>query len=257
VTGPEIIDCHCHAGKGDGLTGPWDTDAPLGAYLRRARRAGITRTVIFPPFSSDYAAGNHHIARLVAQRPDLFLGFAFVHPARDRGRVGAMLREAVARGLVGVKVHRHDDRITREICDAAAALGLPVLYDVTGEIETVELLAVEYPGVDFIVPHLGSFADDWKAQRALLDPLQRHANVFTDTSGVRRFDLLVEAVERAGAGKVLFGTDGPWLHPGLELAKIRALGLSPADEALVLGGNLRRLLRRRVPAQAAASGSSR
>ena len=25
-----IIDCHCHAGKGDGLTAPADTDAPLG-----------------------------------------------------------------------------------------------------------------------------------------------------------------------------------------------------------------------------------
>jgi hypothetical protein len=24
-----IIDAHCHAGKGDGLTGPWDTNAPL------------------------------------------------------------------------------------------------------------------------------------------------------------------------------------------------------------------------------------
>ena len=33
-----IIDSHCHAGQGDGLTGPWDTSAPLGAYLRRARR---------------------------------------------------------------------------------------------------------------------------------------------------------------------------------------------------------------------------
>ena len=35
-----IIDCHCHAGKGDGLTGPWDTAAPLDKYLRRAARAG-------------------------------------------------------------------------------------------------------------------------------------------------------------------------------------------------------------------------
>jgi hypothetical protein len=24
-----IIDCHCHSGKGDLLTGPWDTDAPI------------------------------------------------------------------------------------------------------------------------------------------------------------------------------------------------------------------------------------
>jgi hypothetical protein len=35
---------------------------------------------------------------------------------------------------------------------------------------------------------------------------------------------------------------GPWLHPGLELAKIRLLRLAPADEALVVGGNARRLI---------------
>ena len=38
-----IIDCHCHAGQGDGFSGPWDTDAPLHAYLQRAARAGIAR----------------------------------------------------------------------------------------------------------------------------------------------------------------------------------------------------------------------
>ena len=43
--------------------------------------------------------------------------------------------------------------------------------------------------------------------------------------------------------KLLFGSDGPWLHPGLELYKIRLLGLSHEAEALVLGGNARRLLR--------------
>jgi len=40
---------------------------------------------------------------------------------------------------------------------------------------------------------------------------------------------------------VLFGSDGPWLHPGVELAKIRAIHLSPSEEALVLGGNWLRL----------------
>ena len=45
-----IIDCHCHAGKGDGLTGPWDTAAPLSRYLLRASRAGIDRTVLFAAF---------------------------------------------------------------------------------------------------------------------------------------------------------------------------------------------------------------
>jgi predicted TIM-barrel fold metal-dependent hydrolase len=50
----------------------------------------------------------------------------------------------------------------------------------------------------------------------------------------------LQAVERAGAKKNLFGSDGPWLHPGVELAKVRLLGLSPGDEQLVLSGNLLR-----------------
>jgi predicted TIM-barrel fold metal-dependent hydrolase len=113
---------------------------------------------------------------------------------------------------------------------------VPVLYDVVGEVSVVELLAEQYPDVGFIIPHLGSFADDWRAQLALIDHLERHPNVHADTSGVRRFDLLAQAVQRAGAHKILFGTDGPWLHPAIELAKIRLLHLDPADAALVLGG---------------------
>ncbi len=238
-----IIDCHCHAGKGDGLTGPWDTRAPLEQYLRRAMWARIDRMVLFAAFHSDYAVANREVARIVASRPDRFYGFAFVHPERDRGRVETMVREAVERfGFVGIKVHRHDGRITREICEVARAFSLPVLYDVMGEVSVVELLATEYPAVSFIIPHLGSFADDWRAQLALIDHLARHPNIYTDTAGIRRFDLLEQAVQRAGAQKILFGSDGPWLHPGVELAKVRALGLSPAEEQLVLGGNLLRLI---------------
>jgi hypothetical protein len=59
---------------------------------------------------------------------------------------------------------------------------------------------------------------------------------------VRRFGYLVQAVRRAGPQKLLFGSDGPWLHPALELYKIRLLGLPARDEALILGGNVARLL---------------
>ena len=238
-----IIDSHCHAGKGDGLTGPWDTAAPLGKYLRRATQAGIDRTVLFAAFHSDYALANREVARIVASQPDRFYGFAFVHAIHDRGRVFNLIKAAVQQyGFCGIKVHRYDARITREICEAARAYALPVLYDVMGEVSIIELLATEYPAVNFIIPHLGSFADDWKAQQACIDPLARHPNIYTDTSGIRRFDLLEQAVERAGAHKILFGSDGPWLHPGVELAKVYALNLSSSDRALVLGGNFLRLI---------------
>ncbi|OSJ24030.1 amidohydrolase family protein [Bradyrhizobium japonicum] len=239
-----IIDCHCHAGKGDGLTQPADTAAPLDEYLKRARAAGIDRTVIFAAFSEGYLRANREVARIVARNPQRLLGFAFLHPLADKGRVDAMVREAVTDlGLVGIKVHRHDGRITREICEAARRYRVPILYDVMGEVSVAEMLAEEYPDVAFIIPHLGSFADDWHAQTAFVDHLVRHPNIFTDTAGVRRFDILEQAVRRAGARKVLFGTDGPWLHPAVEIAKIYALNLNPGDQAAILGGNLIRVLR--------------
>lgn len=240
-----IIDAHCHAGKGDGLTGPWDTDASLTEYLRRAAEAGITHSVLLPAFHSDSRAANDALQRIVNGRPERFWGFCFLSGKADAGRARELARRAVHRhGFVGIKAHRHDSPITREICEAARELALPVIYDVVGEVAQVELLATEYPEVSFIIPHLGSFADDWRAQLALIDMLERHPNVYTDSAGVRRFDLLQTAVRRASARKLLFGSDGPWLHPGVELAKIRALKLPQREESWVLAGNFLRLTAR-------------
>jgi len=240
-----IIDSHCHAGKGDGLTGPWDTAAPLDKYLVRAARAGITHTVLFSAFHSDYVVANREVARIVSGHPDRFFGFAFVNSVHDRGRVQKLVRQAVEEfGFVGIKLHRYDAPISREVCEAARAFSLPVIYDVMGAVSVCELLAEEYPDVNFIIPHLGSFADDWRAQVALIDHLVRQGNIYTDTAGIRRFDILEQAVQRAGARKILFGSDGPWLHPGVELAKVRALRLSRRDETLVLCDNFLRLVER-------------
>ncbi|MEI8408967.1 MULTISPECIES: amidohydrolase family protein [unclassified Kribbella] len=237
-----IIDAHCHAGPGDGFTGPWDTSAPLTSYLRRCDDAGIARSNLLAAFHSDYGIANEEVGRIVATDPGRFFAFAFVHAERDRGRVLRLVRRAVTGlGFCGIKVHRNDARISREICDVARRFRLPILYDVMGEVAAAELLATEYPDVNFIVPHLGSFADDWSAQLAFTRALADHSNLFTDTSGVRRFDLLEKAIRRAGPEKVLFGSDGPWLHPGLELEKIRLLRLPPEAESLVLAGNFLRL----------------
>lgn len=238
----QIIDSHCHYGKGDGLNGPWDTVAHLGKYLRWATEAGIGRTVLFAPFHSDYARANELVWKKVRQSPDRFYGYAFLNAERDKGRIFQMVKTAVQKyGFKGIKVHRHDAHISREICQVAQAFELPVLYDVMGKVESVELFAKEFPKVNFIIPHLGSFADDWKAQLAFIPILERHGNVFTDTSGIKRFDLLEMAVKRAGPHKVLFGTDGPWLHPSVELEKVYALQLPPAEEKKILSGNFHKL----------------
>jgi predicted TIM-barrel fold metal-dependent hydrolase len=244
-----IIDCHRHAGKGDRLTAPWNTIAPLKSYLRRARAAGIHKTVVIPAFHSNYAQANEELGHIVARYAGRLLGFAFVHAHRDAGRIREMVGRAVERWhFRGIKVHGFDAMPTREVCDTARVFRLPILVDVVSRPEVIDMFAPQYPDVNFIIPHLGSFTDDWKAHQQVIYQIARYPNVFADTSAVRQFDYLVQAVRRAGPRKLLFGSDGPWTHPGLELHKIKLLGLPLDQQAAVLGGNAMRLLRR-VPAR--------
>jgi len=239
-----IVDCHCHAGRGDKMTAPWNTHAPIEPYLRRARAAGIDKTIVMAPFHSNYAEANAQVGRIVGKYPGRLIGFAFVHAVRDAGRIFQMVEHAVRKwSFRGIKVHGHEAMPTREVCETARTLRLPLLVDVTSRSEVVDMLAPQYPEVNFIIAHLGSNTDDFRAHQQVVYQLARYPNVFADTSGVRQYDYIVEAVKRAGARKLLFGSDGPWLHPGVEIQKIRLLGLPPDQEALILGGNILRLLR--------------
>jgi predicted TIM-barrel fold metal-dependent hydrolase len=50
-----------------------------------------------------------------------------------------------------------------------------------------------------------------------------------------------EAVERAGQTRVLYGSDAPFHHPSVEIAKVRLSGLEPELVDRVLGANGRLL----------------
>jgi predicted TIM-barrel fold metal-dependent hydrolase len=239
-----IIDCHCHAGKGDRLTAPWNTEAAIGPYLRRARTAGIDKTIVVGAFHSDYHKMNAEVARIIARYPRRLIGFVFVHATRDAGRIFRMVEHAVSKWRFrGIKIHGFEAMPTREVCETARAFRLPIFVDVVSRPEVIDMLAPQYPDVNFIVAHLGSYTDDWRAHQQVVYQLARYPNVYGDTSAVRRFDYIVEAIKRAGARKLLFGSDGPWIHPGVELHKVRLLGLSKDQEALVVGGNAIRLMR--------------
>jgi uncharacterized protein len=196
---------------------------------------------VFAAFNSDHAIANDEVARIVARLPQRLAGFAFVDPKRDAGHIDELIDRAVrVHGFRGIKVHGCAP--SREVCEAARRFHLPILADVTGKAHMIDMFAPAYPDLTFIIPHLGSFVDDFRAQQQVVDQLVRLPNVYADTSGVRRFDYLLQAVRRAGARKLLFGSDGPWLHPANELQKIKLLGLAPADFALIAGGNALRLI---------------
>ena len=175
-----IIDCHCHTGRADLIDQSWTNGAPMLAYLRRARAAGISKTVVFSQLRGDYNAGNEEVARIVARFPERLIGFVFVDARRDAGHIFGMVDRAVRKhAFRGIKVHGIDAMPTREVCETARAFRLPVVMDIIGRAVVVEKLAPLYPDVNFIIPHLGSFNDDLGVQQRVVDQLARYENVYT------------------------------------------------------------------------------
>jgi len=69
------------------------------------------------------------------------------------------------------------------------------------------------------------------------------ANIYLETALVGMPGYIRMAVDKVGPDRVIYGSDYPTGHPSSMLANVEAANLKPADKALVLGGNLARLLR--------------
>jgi uncharacterized protein len=237
---PLIIDAHCHVGRGQALSAPWSTRADPELTLKRMAEAGIDRTIVFPINNPQYEAANAEVAEICRKHPGRLIGFAKHDPQTESGRIRAMLKHEVETlGLRGLKLHRLP---TREVLDTVAELRIPVLYH-PEKVSNLHMIATEYPEVPFIVAHLGNFgSQDWTEHQAAIDVARRYPNVYLETSSVVYQRWLEQAWKELGAGKLIFGSDGPELDSRVELYKVRLLRLSPSDEARVLGGNVLRLL---------------
>jgi uncharacterized protein len=232
-----VIDAHCHAGLGTQMTAPWTTRADIEGTLRHMEEAGIDKTIIFPVNNHTYTKANEAIAEMCGRHAGKLIGFAKHDPDTEAGKVPAMLRREIeSLGLKGLKLHKLP---TRDMLDAAAELGIPVLYH-PKEVSDFHMIAEEYPRIPFIMAHMGGYGQ-WMKPLEGIAVARRYANVYVETSQVT-VKFIELAVKDLGPDKVIFGSDGPEQDSRVELYKIRLLKLPPGDEAKILGGNVARLL---------------
>ena len=174
-------------------------------------------------------------------------GLATVFPGEDGA--AAVLGEAFAMGLAGVKLHAHvqcfalDGAPLAEVCRVCADAGKPLLIHAGREpwsphypcdpyaicrADLVARLLQAYPKLNICVPHLG--ADEFDAYRRLLE---RHDNLWLDTTMALAGFFPFEgqpALTDLRADRLLFGTDFPNLPYAWdrEIRRIAAMGL-PRD----------------------------
>lgn len=215
--------------------------------LHYAHKAGMARVM------------NGWMAALVAQEPRV-TGTATVLPGEPGA--GAILAEAFAAGLRGVKLHCHvqcfapDDPRMTEIYDACVAHDQPLVMHAGRQpaspaykcdplalcgAERIEAVLRGWPTLRLCVPHLGG--DEFDAYFRLLE---RHDSLWLDTTmvmadyfeGVGRQDRFIEARPE----RILYGTDFPNLPYAWDREIVR-IARRHREESLaqVLGGTARGL----------------
>lgn len=134
-----------------------------------------------------------------------------------------------------------DDPRTEAWVSAAAQLGhwvyIVPINRAGCRVADLSALAERHPSVTFVMGHLGYGNIDYHGMRLVAG----RRNVCVETSGGYS-SVLLDAVERLGAERVLFGSEFPLQDPRVELMKVDVLGFDAATKAAILGGNARRLL---------------
>jgi predicted TIM-barrel fold metal-dependent hydrolase len=243
-----VIDIHGHVGR-------WDQyamdDAP-SRMLAAMDAVGIDQSVVFNIFYADAHVGNDATAAFVARHPDRFIGFAYAAPIQPPDVVRAELARCIDDlGMRGIKLYPphmpwplHDERWF-PIYEFADERWLPVLFHTGTEPHALPRylaeIAPRFPGANFIAGHSGN--TEGPRQEAIA-AAQAHPNVYLETcSSFRTPGVIEELVQRAGAERVLFGSDTPLMDPRSQLGKIITAAISDEDKRRVLGENALRLLK--------------
>lgn len=243
-----IIDSHVHLKHGDAAA----TEYTPEQIIEVMDAAGIDRSVVFA-MSTTTRRSIEMACDAVERFPDRLIPYVYALPSYERPVIDELREAIVDLGFRGIKLHIGECRLKEYIADPvfalAGELGVPCLIDLGGDLATAERIAAAFPQTKLIYAHFGRYlCTDAKLIDSFIALAERHHNVWLDAAGVVLDWTIAEAVRRIGAGRVLFGTDGP--HPAptpVDMARngirqIEMLDISQDDKAMVLGGSIARLL---------------
>jgi predicted TIM-barrel fold metal-dependent hydrolase len=199
--------------------------------------AGIDRAVIFamPKVHTE----NRGLYELVAG-DSRFIPCAGINPSLGDAAV-AEFRQALSEwGFRGLKLmpvfyaFRSAGRAADPLLELAQEFDVPVTIH-SGNyfchpLEIAEM-AARFPKVTFIMDHMGY---RYYVLEAVL-AAERCPNLYLATTAVFEPHFIRMAIERVGIDRVVFGSNAPLVIPRLQMEVIRALELSPEEEAQVFG----------------------
>jgi predicted TIM-barrel fold metal-dependent hydrolase len=231
-----IFDSHMHVGEFPLFNVSLDRDGLEALMAEHDIDAGV----VFHP--------DNGYVREVIESTEGAYGLVWANP-RLPGYLEQTLQYLEHPRFLGVKLHplldgyHPNDPAVHPLLEALVERDLPVLIHSGHPIFTlpwsIEELIVNFPKAKVILGHMGH--GNIIYINAAIDVAQRNPNVYLETSGMPMHTKIAEAVERVGPDRVLYGSDVPFHHPVVEIAKVRLSGLPPELVERVLSTNGRTL----------------
>lgn len=247
-----IIDSHAHLGN--------DSFSNEEYYITMMQESGVSRTVFCPGGMVDttkladfmrgkepllsHTPNNDRVKEVFKKYPDKFYGFFMVDPEFHEI---SDIENAINEGFVGIKINPLINKISfisafvKNVFKFSAEKSIPVYTHLTmnplASIEALRNIVEDIKPV-LIIGHMGFASADWEAVELARD----NDNVYLETS-VGAYLAIKKAVNTLGAGKILYGSEGPAHHQKVEIEKIRLLGLSSLEEEKILSKNILELIK--------------
>jgi len=250
---PEIWDSHVHLSSFRGST----PEARAEEALRVATRMGIARLITFmgwpfalSPTPEQIRDQNDQVLAAMRVDPRRVLGYVYVNPLDLEGSLNEIRRCVVDGPMVGLKLwvaarctHEHLDPILELATEHQAAVYQHTWIKTTGNLpgestpQDLVALAKRHPDARLICGHSGG---TWELGLRIM---QQAPSVMFEIAGADPTAGITErAVAEFGARRVIFGSDAGGRSYATQLAKIVGAEIDDEAKALILGGNIRRLL---------------
>lgn len=247
----EIIDAHVHIGR---------YHLPIEQIDSFLKREGISRAVVFADPESDVMVEDSDYVLEAAQRLGYYPFYYYGGNAYSGQRPYNQL--PVPENLdqyCGIKWHcwfspAHDgglrfsypidmDNVRRQmdvpdfqaVMAAIQALHFSMTFEEHFEV-TCEFVR-RYPHVTLIIPHMGMLNG---GQERVQAQFRDNPKIHFDTSLGSVNETIVQTL---GASRLLYGCDYPYGMPGDNLRRVQRLKITDEEKDLILGGNVKRLIR--------------
>ena len=220
-------------------------------------RAGIDKGVILTTWTPSKES-NDRTLRVYEKYPDRFIPFGHVRPVDKDWE--EELKRISKPPWKGLKLHEGELRVggdlrknTIMILSKVEEYDIPVVKIHLQKWPIVQEIVEKFKNITFIFPHMGAYNDPSSTHVKDFCELARDKdNVFLDTSGFSNYWEFPHWFNLAGVENICFASDGFYLSPLVEKAKVETVGmptptrkdrLNEKELKKILGGNIARILK--------------